>query len=291
MIDDAAPLAIFGEALLDCFADGREIIGGAPLNVAWHLQAFGDAPLFISRLGNDAQGAKISSAIRTWGMATTGLQVDPEHATGTVEVRIENGEPHYVIAPNRAYDHIDAAALPALARDALLYHGTLALRQPDSLEALRKLRATPGIGVFIDLNLREPWWSTAAVLALLEGARWVKLNQHELAALGFTSTDFSAAMASMQQRFGMEQVILTCGEAGALVRTRDGQCIEQAAVAPATIVDSVGAGDAFTAMYIHGLRADWPPERTLGCAQQFASAILGQRGATVQDPAFYQRFQ
>lgn len=288
---DAAPLAIFGEALLDCFPDGRDVIGGAPLNVAWHLQAFGDAPLFISRVGTDAPGNQISTAMQAWGMGTTGLQLDPLHATGSVEVSITNGEPHYDICADRAYDHIDASALPVLSEAAFLYHGTLALREPTSLAALRKLRATPGIAVFIDLNLREPWWTAETVFELLQGARWVKLNQHELAALGFASTDLGEEMASMQQRFGLEQLILTCGEAGARLRTSAGQYFEQPAVAPDEIVDSVGAGDAFSAMYIHGLRAGWPPERTLSCAQQFASAMLGQRGATVQDPAFYRRFQ
>jgi fructokinase len=56
------------------------------------------------------------------------------------------------------------------------------------------------------------------------------------------------------------------------------------------VVDSVGAGDAFSAMYIHGLQAGWTLATTLAKAQQFASAVLGQRGATVQDPLFYQRF-
>ncbi|MBA1332725.1 carbohydrate kinase, partial [Candidatus Endoriftia persephone str. Guaymas] len=47
---------IFGEVLFDCFEDGSRVLGGAPFNVAWHLQALGAAPLFISRVGDDSLG-------------------------------------------------------------------------------------------------------------------------------------------------------------------------------------------------------------------------------------------
>ena len=51
--DPRARPAVFGEVLFDCFADGTRVLGGAPFNVAWHLQAFGEAPLFVSRVGDD----------------------------------------------------------------------------------------------------------------------------------------------------------------------------------------------------------------------------------------------
>ena len=47
---------IFGEVLYDHFPDGQRVLGGAPFNVAWHLQAFGQAPRFVSRVGHDAEG-------------------------------------------------------------------------------------------------------------------------------------------------------------------------------------------------------------------------------------------
>ena len=37
---------VFGEVLFDVFPDGKQVLGGAPFNVAWHLQAFGIAPYF-----------------------------------------------------------------------------------------------------------------------------------------------------------------------------------------------------------------------------------------------------
>ena len=64
---------IFGEVLFDCFPDGSRVLGGAPFNVAWHLQAFGAEPLFVSRVGNDPMGRKIRDAMLQWGMDTSGL--------------------------------------------------------------------------------------------------------------------------------------------------------------------------------------------------------------------------
>lgn len=71
---------IFGEVLFDCFPDGNVILGGAPFNVAWNLQAFGLSPLFISRIGDDSYGITIKEAMQNWGMDLRGLQLDLEKA-------------------------------------------------------------------------------------------------------------------------------------------------------------------------------------------------------------------
>ena len=67
-------LCVFGEVLFDHFPDGRRVLGGAPFNVAWHLQAFGKRPHLISRVGDDAEGQEIRTAMRDWGMSEAGLQ-------------------------------------------------------------------------------------------------------------------------------------------------------------------------------------------------------------------------
>ena len=90
-------ILIFGEVLFDCFPNGKQILGGAPFNVAWHLQAFGVAPLLISRVGNDGLGTQIKTAMQAWGMDCSGLQVDPDRPTGTVTVQFNGEEPLYDI--------------------------------------------------------------------------------------------------------------------------------------------------------------------------------------------------
>ena len=73
-------VVIFGEVLFDDFPDGA-VLGGAPFNVAWHLQAFGMHPVVISRTGNDAQRERIIDNMQRWGMDTIGMQSDPLHPT------------------------------------------------------------------------------------------------------------------------------------------------------------------------------------------------------------------
>lgn len=290
-ITEPAQLAIFGEALFDCFEDGQQIPGGAPFNVAWHLHALGDAPTLISRVGEDVLGRKIRLMMLQWDMPDAAVQDDPEHPTGEVGITMNGGEPQYTIRENAAWDFIDHAALPELAEGALLYHGTLALRSLKSRNALLHLLERPDISVYLDINLRAPWWNKESTFAWLERARWGKLNQHEMAELGFRSDDIRNDMEAMQTRFRLEQLIVTFGAEGAIVRCNDGRFIQRPAPKPGTVVDSVGAGDAFSAMYLHGLRAGWPVAQALDKAQQFACAVLGQRGAIVRDPGFYEPFR
>ena len=283
-------LDIFGEVLFDCFPTGERILGGAPFNVAWHLQAFGDQPRFLSSVGDDGLGAEILQAMGRWGMNSSGVQRDPVHPTGQVEVKIIDHEPHYNIIPDCAYDFIDAEKLPRLAPDSVLYHGTLALRSAVSRRALHQLAQQPGVAIFLDVNLRTPWWRPTEVFQWLRQARWVKLNQDELHLLGYTSKDLRQAMIGLQEQFQLEQVILTRGEAGTWVATAEGEFHTAAPEKLERFVDTVGAGDAFTAIYLHGLRAGWGIPQTLEVAQRFAGKVIGLRGATTDDPEVYRDF-
>jgi fructokinase len=182
-LDPSKRPVVFGEVLFDRFPDGSVVLGGAPFNVAWHLQAFGQAPLFISRVGDDPLGRQVRDTMRDWGMDSDGLQLDSVHPTGTVEVRFEAGEPHYENVDQRAYDFVAADSLPSLQSAGLIYHGTLALRGQASRDAFNKLTEQLSAPRFLDVNLRAPWWSKDAVLSLIGTRTWLKLNGHELAAL------------------------------------------------------------------------------------------------------------
>lgn len=278
---------IYGEALFDCFPDGETVLGGAPFNVAWHLQALGDDPAFITRVGHDTLGAQIIGAMNNWDMSTDWVQRDSVHPTGRVIVNVQNDEPHYDIAENSAYDFIDSADILAAPQRGLFYHGTLAARSPVSRRTLQQLTAAPGLDIFIDVNLRPPWWDHAETCQWLERARWVKLNADELRALGFQSADLEQDMVRMHAHYHLDQLIVTLGKDGAIVRDREGQFHRVSPQAATQVVDTVGAGDAFTAMYIHGLRANWPIEKNLERAQAMASRIVAQRGAISDDPNLY----
>ncbi|NOR70486.1 MAG: carbohydrate kinase [Methylomarinum sp.] len=284
------PVLVFGEALFDCFPGGEQVLGGAPFNVAWHLQALGNHPHFISSIGNDELGKKILTAMRDWGMVTQSIQIDPVHQTGQVEVTIIKNEPHYTITPMCAYDFISDEVVENLPDNGILYHGTLGLRNSISRNCLSCIAQQPDLSIFLDVNLRNPWWKKQEVFDWLEQARWAKLNEDELQQLGFVSTDICQSMQKLLTQFQLEQLIVTQGAKGATVLAEDGSLFQETPAPVDSIIDTVGAGDGFSALFIHGLRAGWPIVKTLSVAQRFAGKVIGLRGATATEPVFYQEF-
>ena len=284
-------LCIFGEVLYDVFPDGQQVLGGAPFNVAWHAQAFGLSPHFISRVGSDEAGDRVIAAMHNWGMHLDAVQQDPGHPTGRVQVSLTaDNEPAYTIVPDCAYDFINADALPPAGGCELLYHGTLALRNTVSRRALEALkRENPG-GTFIDINLRAPWWNRDAVIATLAGMRWIKLNNHELGLLVPDAAGLDEAIDLFMQCYAPELLIVTQGDAGARAVTGAGETARTAPERQHPVVDTVGAGDAFASVVLLGVMRHWPLPLIMQRAQIFASAIVGMRGATVSDMAFYQPF-
>ena len=280
-------LYIFGEVLFDHFPDGHKVLGGAPFNVAWHLQAFAQAPIFLSRIGMDAEGESVIAAMNDWHMDTVGIQRDPQLPTGSVTIEFVDGEPVYDIVEPSAYDFITDISIDVTSCN-LLYHGSLALRNKTSRQALEQLRDKITGNVFIDVNLRSPWWQREQVQRMMRQADWVKLNEHELKLLHDSSREDTAR--SFLQKYELEGLILTHGSAGAEIITASGEHQQAKPDSDTLIVDTVGAGDAFTSVVILGLRNGWPVHDMLQRAQEFASAVVGQRGATVSDPDFYRVF-
>lgn len=280
-------LYIFGEVLFDCFPTGEEVLGGAPFNVACHLHALGDNPVFISRVGADKYGETILQAMRKVRMITDWLQHDVVHPTGQVEVTLHNGDPRYNIVKDSAYDFISSELLPVQHGDGILYHGTLGLRNGVARQALETMSGNGELKIFLDVNLREPWYQKEEVQRWMNNAHWVKMNLEELHILSDSRGDTKQLMTKIQEACGLAQIIVTRGEEGALIRTAEGQFFSSPPPKVEHLVDTVGAGDAFSAVYIHGLRAGWPIDKILVNAQRFAVQVIGIRGATTDEATFY----
>lgn len=294
-IADSTQPVIIGEVLFDCFPDGTAVLGGAPFNVAWHLQGFGLSPLMISGVGNDDHGKMVLENMREWGMDTRGIQMDEQHPTGQVTVSLEAGQPSYDIRAEQAYDFIDADRVIEVLDNkdySLVYHGSLLIRTSRSREMLDKVLETTVLPTFVDVNLRAPWWQRDDVRQSLSQASWVKLNEDELLTIMEVESDSTTGLfkyaKEMLQQFGLQLLIVTQGDQGAFCVTHD-DMISGAPVA-ANVLDTVGAGDAFASVSILGLTHGWSLATILERALEFAAAICERRGATTMDQVLYNKY-
>ncbi|MEA3413335.1 MAG: carbohydrate kinase [Pseudomonadota bacterium] len=278
---------VFGEVLFDRFPDGSSVLGGAPFNVAWHLQAFGRSPVFVSRVGDDAPGRRILEAMERWDMTTRFVQRDADHPTGVVDVIMEEGGHRFDIVADSAWDHIAPHDIDRLPEAGMLYHGSLARRCTVSRGTLADLRRHTRLPVFVDVNLRDPWWDVDSALDVLTGCRWVKLSDEELRTLAPGKTGIESGAATLQELCNIDTLFVTLGSEGAFVRRERGETFRVSPGTEVTVVDTVGAGDAFSSVLLLGLGLGWQMQTLLDRAQAFASAIVGIRGATVDDRAFY----
>lgn len=235
-------------------------------------------------------GNAIRELMRDWGMTQHGLQTDHSHPTGSVAVTLRDGEPEYTILKDQAYDFIDGFEFTRFVTPSLLYHGTLSLRYHVTRDALKSLKTHHQGLIFLDVNLRAPWWQAREVLTLLADANWVKLNHEEFDVLFPGNDDLPVRMRACVRLHELQGLIVTRGEQGACAVLANGESFNIEPSSQTVVVDCVGAGDAFAAVLMLGILKQWPMNLTLERAQEFASALVGQRGATVQDRRFYQHF-
>lgn len=300
-----AQVIVFGEALVDAFADGP-VPGGAPFNVACHLAALGLSPRMLTRLGEDDAGRALREAAARCGLSLDAAQHDER--TARVLVHEREGGHAFEIPPAQAFDRIDAtqalAALPAAgAAPCWIYFGTLALRAPESRAALAAVRAAAPHHAFVDLNWREAGPPPATILALLHDVHILKLSDAELAMLldwlalapmpGLPHIDDThSSMRALCERTGARHVLVSHGADGAAAWNVEGRCEARVTAPPVPqVMDTVGAGDAFSAMMLAGLALGHPLACMLGQAVAFASLSCGWRGALPTDMALYRPWQ
>lgn len=306
--DAATPVTVvFGEALVDDFAT-EQIVGGAPFNVARHLAAFMAPQLMITRVGADHNGDTIRAEFERFAMSPAGLQRDTIEETGRVLVERTPKGHRFVIVPNQAYDYIGRdealAALAALgSAPGALYFGTLAQRGERSRGTLKTLLSATVATRFLDLNLRDGQVDERIIADSLHAADIAKLNEDELQYLfqtwfqlgpndpPLTADEARSACRALLQMFGLQALIVTLGHRGSIYFGADGSTIDtRDTPTPPFVIDTVGAGDAFSAIFLLGRARGWPLELTLARANEFAGAICAIPGAVPRDLGFYDKW-
>lgn len=274
-----------GEVLWDLLPDGP-VLGGAPANFTFHAAALGADATLISRVGADARGDEILRRIEDAGLPKAVVQLDPRAPTGTVSVALgADGQPGYIIHEGVAWDHLAAepTALAEIAMADAVCFGTLAQRSEVSRESIRRLVAAAPASAsrIFDINLRQSFYSREVIVSSLALANVLKLNDAELPVLaemfGLEGKP-REQVAALAERFGLRAVALTRGAHGSLLWAR-GIFSEHPGVS-ATVRDTIGAGDAFTAAFALGLHAGWPLDLVNERANAVGAFVCSQPGAT-----------
>jgi fructokinase len=294
-------LVSWGELLWDLFPDDRRL-GGAAANVAFHLARLGDHAVLVSRVGDDELGTAALARLADAGVDVRFASVDADLPTGQVLVELQDGEPSYRVEAQAAWDRIgvNAELASLLARVRAVCFGTLAQRTPLALGALRNALAvtSPAAVRVCDLNVRAPFCSPEAAEAAVILADVVKLNEAEAAFIEqtFRPTGGDAIGWLLDCRGGVggrptRLVALTRGARGCVL-ARPGERVEH----PGFVVrgggrrDTVGCGDAFTAVLAHELATHPPVELDRSAlealaerANRYAARVACRQGGMPED--------
>lgn len=272
----------FGEILWDNLPGGKKP-GGAPMNVAYHLNQLGIESTLISRVGNDSEGLELLKVLEERSISLAYCQLDSKHKTSKVEVVInDNHEVSYDIVFPVAWDFIEPdARYSALLQDAdALVFGSLVTRNKTSRDTLELLLESPVYKVF-DINLREPYIDRETITQILHKTDLLKLNLHELEIIaGWHNSSFKRdedKISVLHHEYNIKEVIVTRGSSGASYFSQDVHYHYPAY--KVTVNDTVGSGDSFLAAFLYKKLSGENLEGTLDFASAMGAFITTQTGA------------
>jgi len=279
-----------GEVLWDMLPGGRQL-GGAPANFAYHAHALGETAAVFSAVGRDELGWEILDRLHRLGVGTALIQVVPAAPTGTVDVELDAaGVPRFIIHSGVAWDRlrVTPGLLAAAGKARALCFGSLASREPLSRRAVcAALDAAPAAALRIfDINLRQHYYDAETVRTLVARTDLLKLNDEELPVLrgllGLPGGDEETVARRLVESFRLRGLALTRGVRGSLLLA--GDRVSRHPGIKVSVVDTVGAGDAFTAAVVVGMLRGFDLERTHDLASRLAAFVCTQAGATPAIP-------
>jgi fructokinase len=277
-------LAGIGELLWDVLPSGKQF-GGAPCNFAFHAMQAGCDSYVISAIGRDKLGSELKKNINDLDLSDRYVQ-ENEFPTSTVTVRLdEKGHPDYTIHENVAWDHIrfnkDMERI-AKELDAVCF-GSLAQRNPESENSIKTFITStkPDCLRVFDINLRQNYYSKEIIIDSLNLSDVLKLNEDELPVvagyLGFNGSTESQ-LYKILSHFDLKYIVYTMGSLGSIIKSQEES--SYAEVPKVKVADTVGAGDAFTAIFITGILKGFPLSITHKKATEVAAYVCTQKGAT-----------
>lgn len=214
------------------------------------------------------------------------MQSTGRFTTGRARVQIGSaGQVSFTIERPAAYDAVELSGV--IVRDlvewnpAWLYYGTLFPSHPHSREVLfALLAALPHAGRFYDLNVRSGFDCPGLVADLLRSADVVKLNEDELQFVhdhAGLPADPEGFCREGSARYDWRAACVTLGARGCAMLVGDDYV--RADGFAVDVADTVGAGDAFAAAFLHGLIVNWPVARIAEFANRVGAFVASVHGA------------
>lgn len=275
-----------GEVLWDVI-NGEEHLGGAPFNFAAHARKLGHEVYFISAVGHDERGNRVLECMAQMELSTRFVRRVEGYLTGIVTVTLDAaGQPKFHIHRPAAYDfpQMTATDLEDLLSPApdWIYFGTLQQMSAQAREVTQKLIASGRRARnFYDINLRPSCYEPQLVSDLISQATVVKLNDEEVPVVdrmfGRSHTTLEGFCRDYADNLRCEAVCVTCGSKGCAVLIGDD--FIEAPGYDVTVADTVGAGDAFAAAFLHGLDSHWTVEQVADFANRVGALVAARAGA------------
>ena len=277
-----------GELLWDVFSE-TEFLGGAPLNFSVGAQRLGNSVTLVSAVGQDARGSRAIQFMTALRLTIDFVQVVPGRHTGTARVTTDScGNASYFIQRPAAFDDLvlNDALLSQLTslQPQWIYYGTLSQTNQTNEDLLHRLvQQLPSSKCLYDMNLRDGHWNLSLVQRLSELASVAKLNENEAETLFRmirTSEEFSLEefCRYWSSTFQIDTICVTRGREGCGIFTDDTLYLFEGFAVD--VIDTVGAGDAFAAAFLHGQILDWPVARTASFANALGALVASRPGAT-----------
>jgi fructokinase len=271
-----------GEVLWDILPEGKQL-GGAPTNFVYHTHNLGANSTIISAIGNDDLGNEIKQALKHKEIDNV-LSISSA-PTGTVSVELSEGIPEYTIHEKVAWDNIEltnAVKSELHSADAICF-GSLAQRSQFSRLAIKEavtLVPDSALKVF-DINLRQNYYTKDLIAESLQLANILKLNTEELQILSDffdLESDQTEACSSLQNLFGLKLIALTNGSENSMLVTQGKTSV--LTTPKVEVIDTVGAGDSFTAALVRGLLKNESLEMIHQIAVNYSAKVCMSEGAT-----------
>ncbi len=284
-----------GEILFDVYPESMTL-GGASFNFIYHVIKLTGNGNFVSRIGNDDRGKNILDFFSKNNLPAEFIQRDPVHPTGeSIAILDVNKVPAWQIKNGTAYDFIelnDAVKKLINENTDCLYFGTLAQRNTKTRETIHHF-LNKDLKYFCDLNIRQNYYTKDLIKDCIRACDILKLNIEELHLVNLLLLDKNFDTYETPKRllneYSIEQLCVTHGDQGAVIYEGNRNSVYTLKID--NVIDTVGAGDAYAAVFCIGYLRGWNIEKTNEIASNFAGEIVKINGAIPGDLILYDKYK